>query len=518
MRKNLTSYYIYWKLSFPLGGCCSLLKKWKFTILITALLFISVSPYAYELSRQAAAEEEGGSLTAELNQLLNNDPILSGALAGVSIRDADSGELLYDHIGSIRLRPASNMKLLTSAAALEVLGGDYRFRTEILTDGLHKKGNLHGNLYLKGKGDPTLLKSDFNQMAAGLKQKGIKTIHGSLIADDTWYDDIRLSKDLPWSDESYYYGGQVSALTASPNEDYDAGTVIVEVNPGAAAGGKPAVSLTPETGYVKVINEATTVPAGGEKDITIERDHGTNTIRISGTIPEKASRSREWIAVWEPEGYALDLFSQALEDQGIRVTGKMEQGVTPAKSSLLLAHQSMPLKDLLVPFMKLSNNSHAEVLVKEMGKKEKNEGSWEKGLEVVSEQLAGWGVDKETLILRDGSGISHVSLIPANELSQLLYSIQSEKWYPSFENSLPVAGAEDRLIGGTLRNRMKNSAAEGKIQAKTGSISTVSSLSGYATTRSGEKLIFSIVLNNLKDDSKAKSIEDKIAILLAEQH
>jgi serine-type D-Ala-D-Ala carboxypeptidase/endopeptidase (penicillin-binding protein 4) len=494
-----------------------LLKKWKIVILITALMFISASPYAFELSRQASAEEEGDSLAAELNQLLNNDPILSGALAGVSIRDAGTGDLLYDHIGGIRLRPASNMKLLTSAAALQVLGEDYRFTTEILTDGLYKKGNLHGNLILKGKGDPTLLKSDFNKMAADLKQKGIKTIHGSLLADDSWYDDIRLSKDLTWSDESYYYGGQVSALTASPNEDYDAGTVIVEVNPGTSAGEKPAVSLTPETGYVKISNEAATVPADGKKDITIERDHGTNIIRISGTIPEKASRSREWIAVWEPAGYALDLFSQALREQGIRVTGKMEQGKAPADSSLLLAHHSMPLKDLLVPFMKLSNNSHAEVLVKEMGKKKKNEGSWEKGLEVVSEQLAGWGVDKDMMILRDGSGISHVSLIPANELSQLLYSVQTEKWYPAFENSLPVAGAEDRLTGGTLRNRMKNSAAEGKIKAKTGSISTVSSLSGYAETKSGAKLIFSIVLNNLKDDSKAKIIEDKISILLAEQ-
>ncbi|TYS65282.1 D-alanyl-D-alanine carboxypeptidase/D-alanyl-D-alanine-endopeptidase [Bacillus infantis] len=503
-------------LIFATGRCCCLLRKWKIVILITALLFISASPYAYELSRQASAVEEGG-LTRDLNQLLNNDPILSGALAGVSIRNAETGELLYDHIGGIRLRPASNMKLITSAASLQVLGEEYRFTTEVLTDGLHKKGNLHGNLYLKGKGDPTLLKSDFDKMAAGLKQKGIKTIHGSLIADDSWYDDIRLSKDLPWSDESYYYGGQVSALTASPNEDYDAGTVIVEVNPGKSAGELPAVTLTPETGYVKIINEAATVPADGKKDITIERDHGTNTIRITGTIPEKASRSREWIAVWEPAGYALDLFSQSLKEHEIRVTGKLELGKAPEKSSLLLAHQSIALKDLLIPFMKLSNNSHAEVLVKEMGKKVKNEGSWEKGLEVVSEQLASWGVNKDTLILRDGSGISHVSLIPPNELSQLLYGVQSEKWYPSFERSLPLAGAQDRLIGGTLRNRMKNSAAEGKIKAKTGSISTVSSLSGYAETKSGEKLIFSIVLNNLKDDSKAKIIEDKIAILLAEQ-
>lgn len=489
----------------------------KFGISILLIAMLAFTPQMNHSLSFVQANEAGEAWSQELNQLLLNDPDLKGALAGISVRSAETGELLYENIGDVRLRPASNLKLFTAAAALSALGENYKFSTELLTDGSIKGKTLQGNLFLKGKGDPTLLKSDFDHFAKAIKELGIQVINGDLVADDSWYDDVRYSQDLIWSDETYYYGAQVSALTASPNEDYDAGTVIVEVNPGGKIGQEPLVTLEPKTDYVNIVNLAQTVAKDGKKDITIEKEHGTNTIFIKGSIPLEASRSREWIAVWEPAGYALDLFKQSLIEQGIKLNGKLNHAQAPERTKQLYIHDSMPLSELLIPFMKLSNNGHAETLIKEMGRAVNGEGSWEKGMEVMKKELTNLGIDAETLVLRDGSGISHINLIPANEISKLLFAVQSKEWHQTFLNSLPVAGATDRMVGGTLRNRMKNSSAEGTVQAKTGSIATVSSLSGYVDTKSGERLIFSIVLNNLVNGSKGKVIEDKIAVLLAEQ-
>ena len=477
---------------------------------------LAVSPIQFvERQITAGADDEYASLANEVNQILQ-DERLDGALAGVSIRNAETGEKIYDHFGDTRLVPASNMKLFTAAAAFETLGEDYRFTTEIHTDGTVKGKMLKGNLYLKGKGDPTLLQEDFEEFAQELKSLGIQKIKGDLIGDDTWYDDVRLSEDITWQDEVYYYGAQVSALTASPNEDYDAGSLIVEVNPGDSAGTEPKVSLSPETDYVTIINRAKTVAADQPKTVSISREHGTNQIVVEGNIPVEGSRTREWIAVDEPSGYALDLFENALLAEGIEWAGKhtLEMGETPAGSTLLLEHESMTLAEFSIPFMKLCNNGHGEVLAKEMGRAVKGEGSWEAGLQVMEDVAGTLGVNTDTILLRDGSGMSHVNLMPVNEVSQLLYGVQSRPWYGSYLNALPVAGDEKRFVGGTLRNRMKETAAQQNVKAKTGTLTAVSALSGYATTKDGKPMIFSIIINN--DLDSVTPIEDAIATAIAE--
>jgi len=466
-------------------------------------------------ARPGAIAHGADELTATLDEILQ-DGRLVGAVAGVSVRLADTGELLYSHLGDVRLHPASNMKILTAAAALETLGPEYRFTTEVLTDGVIEGGTLVGNLYLRGKGDPTLMKEDLDRFAAQLWELGIRRIEGHLIGDDSWYDDIRLSLDLDWSDEPYYTGTQVSALTLSPNEDYDAGTVIVEVSPGSAAGSEPQVKVIPETDYVTIVNEAVTAGSRERNTIKVEREHGTNRIIVSGQIPLGGTKNRIWASVWEPTGYVLDVFQKSLMETGIDFDPLSETlfGVTPEEATLLASRSSIPLSELIIPFMKLSNNGHGEILTKEMGRVIYGEGSWSKGLQVIKEVLAGLGVNGDTLVLRDGSGMSHITMIPADELSYLLYAIQNKDWYPIFERSLPVAGAEDRMTGGTLRTRMRGTAAAGNVKAKTGSLTSVSTLSGYVTTSDGEKLIFSILINNFVASS-VRPIEDRIAVLLA---
>ncbi|MEH7076932.1 D-alanyl-D-alanine carboxypeptidase/D-alanyl-D-alanine endopeptidase [Neobacillus drentensis] len=456
-------------------------------------------------------------MAQQINQLLNNEPALKGAIAGISIRSATDGKIIYAHQGDVRLRPASNMKLLTAAAALNILEEDYTFTTKIHTDGSVRKKTLNGNLYLKGKGDPTLLKSDFDQMAEKIKKLGIKTINGNLIGDDSWYDNVRYSLDLPWSDETTHYGAQISALTASPTTDFDAGSVQVIVQPGPREGTKPIVKITPETTYLKIVNQARTGSKDVKKSLTIKREHAKNIIRIEGTIPIKAKPEKDWIGVWDPTRYAMTLFKQSLKERGIKLKGKLKKGMVPDTTKIMITHHSMPLSEILVPFMKLSNNVHAEILVKEMGRVVKGEGSWDKGLIVLETEIVKFGVNPKTLVLRDGSGVSHVDLIPANQLTQLLFAVQKEKWFPSFLHSLPVSGASEKMIGGTLRNRMKEPIVRGKVNAKTGTISTVSSLSGYVKTKSGQTFIFSILLNNLLEDSEGKKVEDRLLTIFANQ-
>jgi len=455
-------------------------------------------------------------LKAQIDRILE-DQRLEGAVTGISIRKAGNGEVIYSSNGNIRLHPASNMKLLTAAAALEKLGPDYQFSTELWMDGRVKGKVLEGDLFLKGTGDPTLMKKDLDQFAKELKEKGISRINGNLIGDDSWYDNIRLSQDLNWSDEPFHTGAQVSALTLSPTNDYDSGTVLLEITPSVKIGKKGSIQVTPNTDYVNIINQTKTAEAEQSSQVIIDRVHGTNTIIVKGSIPQNGSSMKKWVAVWKPTEYVLHVFKKSLYAHGITFGGKsaIKTGVLPHKASKLADKQSMPLKELLIPFMKLSNNSHAEVLTKEMGKVVQGEGSWDAGLQVIKETVMNLGLNGESIQLRDGSGMSHKNMITANELSKLLFIAQSKKWFPEFEKSLPIAGQSDKLSGGTLRSRLKDELTIGNVKAKTGSISGVSTLSGYITARSGEPYIFSIMINNFLAPS-VTDLEDSIVRAIAE--
>lgn len=450
-------------------------------------------------------------------QLILDDKRLDGFITGVSVRDASSGEELFEHFSQFLLRPASNMKLLTGAAALEVLGSDYTFTTEVLTDGKQDKDQLKGNLYLKGGGDPTLLKEDFIQFAKDLKDEGIKEITGNIIADDTRYDDVYLSRDITWTDEQYYYAAPVSALTVSPNDDYDTGTVLVEVKPGKSIGDEAEISLYPDNSVITVKNETTTVENGGIQSVHIDRRHDSNEVVLEGDIPVGSTGFREWRTVMDPTEYALNVFVHTLEEEGIRLSQEHKEKVeeTPADVTSLTSKASIPLKEIMTTFMKLSNNSHGDLLVKELGKTIHDEGSFEKGLEVVASVLEDFGADTKMIQLRDGSGMSDNTLIRPTALSNILYAFQEADWYATFEESLPVAGVDDRLVGGTLRYRMVDGATNGNVKGKTGSLTGVSTLSGYVTTTDEVDLTFSILMNNYIFGSMTQ-IQDILLKVIAE--
>ncbi|MCP9957930.1 D-alanyl-D-alanine carboxypeptidase/D-alanyl-D-alanine endopeptidase [Streptomyces sudanensis] len=443
------------------------------------------------------------------------DPRLDGGAAGVVVADAATGTALYRRDGDDRLVPASATKLLTSAAAMALLGPGHRFRTEVLAAGRRHSGTLHGDLHLRGTGDPTVLAADYDRLAARVAAAGIHRVTGRLVADDTRFDAHRLGRSWAADDESSYYSAQISALTLAPDTDYDAGTVIAEVAAAGTPGQRPAVTLVPRNDHVRVDNRATTVAAGRPGTLTVERAHGTNTLVVRGGIPAGASPVREWVTVDEPTGYAAAVFADALAARGVRVEGPTVLGAgTPASAEPVAAHASMPLARLMHPFMKLSNNMHAEALTKAIGYEVSGSGSWAAGLAAVRAHLEKQGVDTAGLRQADGSGLSRLNLLPAALLADLLLAVQDAPWYADWYASLPVACAPDRMVGGTLRHRMCGTPAALNARAKTGTLTGASALAGYVTDAAGRRLVYSVVLNNHLAPS-VKDVEDAVVVTLA---
>jgi D-alanyl-D-alanine carboxypeptidase/D-alanyl-D-alanine-endopeptidase (penicillin-binding protein 4) len=465
----------------------------------------------YSSAQAASFSYEG--LQSSIDKVLL-DSRMKGVASSVAVRKASTGEIIYQSNGDKAITPASTLKMLTAAAALETLGENFRFTTEVLTDGKVEKGTLIGNLYLRGTGDPTLLKHDFDNFASQLAKQGVKKISGNLVGDDTWFDAVRLSPSIDKMDETYYFAAQISALTVSPNTDYDAGTVIVEAKP--TTHGKVAkITVTPETSVVQVVNRSKTVPKGSKNTLKIVRQYKTNNIIITGNAPIGSAGKKEWVTVSNPTAFALDVFKKSLATKGIKfvASAKTVRGKTPEHSKLLVAKNSMPLKNLMRPFMKLSNNSHAEVLAKAMGKMQYGEGSWDAGLQVMRDYTQSIGLNTNEWVFEDASGMSHANKITSAQLTDLLYQIRTAPWYGSFSQALPVAGAPDRLIGGTLKNRLKTAPAKGNVYAKTGNLNNVSALAGYAQTQDGELLIFSVLTQN--QATSTIPVLDRIATVIA---
>jgi D-alanyl-D-alanine carboxypeptidase/D-alanyl-D-alanine-endopeptidase (penicillin-binding protein 4) len=454
----------------------------------------------------AQAQETGSDALAAAIDAILKDPKLVDSQAGIMVKDAVTGEVLYDHNGNQRAIPASNNKIATVAGAFDTLGADYVFGTEVLGD-RPVDGVVAGDLYLRGSGDPSMLEADYDKLAADLADMGVSTIDGDLVADDTAFDAERHGEEWAWGDLQYSSGMEISALTIGSGDDHLAGTVRVHVTPGEAEGDAAKIQVVPETDYVTIENSATT---GASTNVSIDRDEHSNTIRVTGTVAAGSTGTYSTRSVIEPTQLVADVFADSLADEGITLNGDLRFGeATPQGPETLVSHESAPLSQLAVDLMKPSNNAYAEAFFKAVGLAAGGEGSFEAGKQGVYASIAKYGVNTDPIRQVDGSGMSRFDEVTADMMTDLLIGVRKAPWYDAWHASFPVACTD-----GTLASRMCGTPAEGNVTAKTGTITSVSALSGYATDADGREVVFSILFNDHLASS-VKSLEDQIAVAIA---
>jgi D-alanyl-D-alanine carboxypeptidase/D-alanyl-D-alanine-endopeptidase (penicillin-binding protein 4) len=461
-----------------------------------------------------AAQEKGSqekmSLAAarfggRAESLLSTGPVEKGEW-GLLVVDAETGATLYEKNANDYFLPASNMKLLTTALALDALGPEYRFRTTVETNGaLAPAGRLAGDLFLVGRGDPNLSnrkfpyesKEEFDgppdkalaDFADAIAARGVKEIAGDVVGDDSYFPRERYPDGWEIDDMVWEYGAAISAIVVNDN------TVALTLTPGAKAGVVVTAVVEPPTREFVVKNEVTTIGAKEKPDLRLTREPGGDTVTVSGVMPAGSAPRKLVLAIQEPALHAANLLAQLLKDRGIRIDGTVraihEPDPEEAARTVLAEHLSIPLQDSVKLVNKISQNLHTEALLRTAARQQ---GRWAtpENLQKFPEPFyAKAGIPEGDVIQTDGSGLSRHDLVTPRAFVAMLAYAQKQAWFPAFLASLPVAGAD-----GTLNERMKEAPLAGKIHAKTGSVTHVQTLSGYAETPGGRKLLFSFLSNN----------------------
>ncbi len=411
---------------------------------------------------------------------------------GVEAIACTSGEAVYSKNAAALLNPASNLKILTSAVALRVLGPAFVFRTTVSYDGTFEDGVVHGNVYLKGRGDPQLVYEAVWKLVKNLQARGLHRIEGNLVVDDTYFDRQRLIPDWDRAsrdDEAFAYDATIGALSVNFN------TVAILVRPGEETGDPVRITMETPTAYVRIASTATTGPGRSRNTLKFSRgDTGKNfeTLELSGRLPLGARAVRYYRTIRKPDWFALAVFSELMEHEGIVIQGELEVGKVPEGAEVLLEQESEPLNILVHYMNKLSSNFIAEQLLKTLGAEVFGApGTTEKGLRVLRDYLATEGLPWEDSILLNGSGLSEHARVSAHQLAVLLCHVwQDAKIRPDFVASLSIAG-----VDGTLRRRMRATPAEGLVRAKTGSVRNVFGLSGFIPVGDQNVIGFSFLVN-----------------------
>jgi D-alanyl-D-alanine carboxypeptidase/D-alanyl-D-alanine-endopeptidase (penicillin-binding protein 4) len=462
----------------------------------------------------AALAEPHKELAKRLDTILARGDVARG-FWGVEIEELDSGSPVYSLDADRLFAPASNTKLFTTAAALALIGPGYRFRTTVESaTPPDKYGRLSGDLLLVGRGDPNLsgralpyeLKTErplspahvLEELADQVVARGVKVIDGDLVGDDSFFVYERYGEGWSQDDLVWQSGAPVSALAVNDN------VVYVSLLPAEHVGERAFVGISPFGDGYHIENRVLTSPAGsGSRKIALLREPGSNRIEIWGSIPLDDAGTSEALAIEEPAEWSARLFGELLAKRGVALYGRTRAhhldraepnaASTAAKTPpvVLAEHDSLPLGLDIRVINKVSQNLHAEMLLRLLGREQGPGGSVSGGLEAERRFLAQAGLLPEEYVFYDGCGLSRQNLVSPRATVKLLRYAATQPWGAEFIDSLPLAG-----VDGTLAARLKNLPAGVVLHAKTGSLDHVNVLSGYLTTSRGERLVFSIMGNN----------------------
>ncbi|MHC5724323.1 MAG: D-alanyl-D-alanine carboxypeptidase/D-alanyl-D-alanine endopeptidase [Nostoc sp.] len=433
-----------------------------------------------------------------------NRPLFSRGRWGILVQPVSTGQTLYSRDAQKYFTPASNLKLLTTAAALQQLGANFRIRTSIYQNG-------KGVLRIVGRGDPSLSDTQLQTLAQQLKQKGITKIQ-QLIADDSYIQGNIVNPTWQWEDVQSDYGAPISSFILNQN--------IFSLKLVPQAVGKSLQVLWIDAGEAKqwrIINQSVTVVQNQPIYVNVTRELSGTVLRIQGQLTTNSEPSLIDLPVVDPNYYFLRRFRTALAREKITLGQTLVEsgGINQQEIAFV---ESPPLSELLMETLQNSNNLYAEALLRALAVKKtrvKNQTSADVGLEVVKASLTKLGVDPANYVLVDGSGLSRRDLVTPEAFVQTLRGIARTPTGYVYRASLPVAGKS-----GTLKGRFQNTSAEGIVQAKTGTLTGVVSLSGYLNAPKYEPLVFSIIVNQSEQPTTVvRQTIDEIVVLLTQlQH
>ena len=435
-------------------------------------------------------------------------PELKRVSWGIDIRTLGRDQVLYARAPQKLLLPASNVKVITLAAAAERLGWDFTFATELSLSGPVDGGVLYGDLVVAGSGDPSLDDWDgkatelFRAWARELKVRGISVVAGRVIGDDNRLPDVLLGAGWAWDDLDRSFATGVGALQFNQN------TARLVVAPGAAVNEPALARIEPYGSGLTLRIAMQTSVAQGPLALETQRGAGSPVLEARGTIPLGAQGIRRNVSVVNPTLYFVNALREALVASGIEVRGAaadIDDLIDPSivqHRTPVLTYQSPPLSELAVTMMKLSQNLFAETLLQAVG-----------GSTAVRKQLSDWGIEDGAVVVADGSGLSRYNMATAASFVTILGRVYlDERLRGPFVASLPIAGRD-----GTLANRMKGTAAEDNAHAKTGAFSNARGLAGYVRTAEGEPIVFSILANNFGTTADVvERTADAVVVKLAE--